>query len=115
LIVGFDAHVPFPVAKAIRELSSERQIRRAFAKGKRELPEVKIVSFYDYEPKQADRDYIAKSDVPWLERLVKEGGPDAPPAASRDTSPAASPTPSPDRTADPPTSAARKHDRAPLR
>lgn len=72
--IAFDAHVPYPVAKAIRAISTERKIRRPFARTERELPEVTIVIYFDYEPQSADHDYIAKSDVPWLERFAKDGG-----------------------------------------
>ena len=38
------------------------------------LHKLSFVKARDYAPTKHDRDYVARSDVPWLERFAGDGG-----------------------------------------
>lgn len=67
LKVAFDEHVPTALAKAFIAFSKEKMIGR-ISKG------IIWEKAEDYAPKPSDKDYIRKSDVPWLDRFAAAGG-----------------------------------------
>jgi hypothetical protein len=67
LKVAFDEHVPTALAKVFISLAKERPIRRV-SEG------LIFEQAADYAPSTGDRDYVKKSDVPWLDRFAAAGG-----------------------------------------
>ena len=65
--VAFDQHVPISIAKTFIAIAKERAIQR-ISKG------LIWEKAEDYAPKTTDRDYVRKSDVPWLDRFAAAGG-----------------------------------------
>jgi hypothetical protein len=63
--VAFDEHVPIGMVKVFQGLSQDRRFR---------LHKLSFVKARDYAPAKRDRDYVARSDVPWLERFTGDGG-----------------------------------------
>ena len=65
--VVFDQHVPPTLAKVFIALSKEKVIQRT-------CKDMIFEKAEDYAPSLSDKDYIRKSDVPWLDRFAKAGG-----------------------------------------
>lgn len=63
--VAFDEHVPIGMVKVFQNLSEDRRFR---------LHKLIFVKARDYAPAKLDNDYVARSDVPWLQRFAGDGG-----------------------------------------
>ena len=63
--IAFDEHVPVGMLRVFQGLSQDRRFR---------VHKLTFVTARDYAPTKQDRDYVARSDVPWLERFAKDGG-----------------------------------------
>lgn len=65
--IAFDENVPNALVKVFQTFANERQLKRV-------IGDFEVKSAVDYTPKPSDRDYVRKSDVPWIKRFADDGG-----------------------------------------
>lgn len=73
--IAFDEHVPVGLVRVFETLAAERGMRRTVgATGRGSTGGLEVVSARTYAPDRLDSDFVAGSDVPWLERFATDGG-----------------------------------------
>ncbi len=65
--VAFDENIPMAMVRVFQSFSKEHQILRL-------IPGLEVAYAKDYAPARTDKDYIKKSDVPWIKRFSQAGG-----------------------------------------
>lgn len=65
--VAFDENIPAAMVRVFQILADERQLKYLSAG-------LTIESAKDYTPRPGEPDYVAKSDVPWVQRFAAAGG-----------------------------------------
>lgn len=65
--IALDENLPPAMARVFEVFAKEKSLQR-LAKG------LTVCSARDYAPKIGDADYVAKSDVPWVQRFSGDGG-----------------------------------------
>ncbi len=65
--IAFDENMPMAMLRTFQSLAKEKRFQRVLDCGA-------VVSAKDYTPLITDKDYVRKSDVPWMRRYKEDGG-----------------------------------------